>query len=81
MQDGNFDRLVDCFAQVFPGLNRQDIPAATQSNVAAWDSIAQVTLLSLIGEAFAIDLDFEEFEGADSFAAVLKVVSSRTANA
>ena len=81
MQDGNFERLVECFAQVFPGLKRDDIPAATQSNLATWDSIAQITMLSLIGEAFALDLDFEDFEHADSFAAVLEVVSSRTTNA
>jgi acyl carrier protein len=81
MQDSHFERLVGCFEIVFPNLSRKDIPAATHDSVAEWDSIAQVTLLSLIGEAFGIDIDFEEFEGATSFAAILGLVSARTANA
>jgi acyl carrier protein len=81
MRDSYFDRLVGCFEIVFPNLNRSDIPAATHDSVAEWDSIAQVTLLSLIGEAFGIDIDFEEFEGSSSFAAILELVSARTANA
>ncbi len=77
MQDGHHERLVRCFEQVFPDLTQSAIPAATQDNVAAWDSIAQVTLISLIGEEFGIDIDFEEFEDAISFAAVLDVVRAR----
>lgn len=35
--------------------------------MADWDSVAQVTLLTVIGEEFGIEIDFEEFEGATSF--------------
>ena len=35
--------------------------------MADWDSVAQVTLLTVIGEEFGIEVDFEEFEGATSF--------------
>ena len=77
MQNSNTDRLVGCFENVFPGLSRSAILAATHDSVADWDSVAQVTLLSLIGEDFGEDFDFEEFEGANSFAAILEVVSSR----
>ena len=69
-QDVHFDRLVNCFEGVFPGLGRSAVPAATQGSVAAWVSIAQVTLLGLIGEEFGIDIDFDEFEGATSFASI-----------
>jgi acyl carrier protein len=75
------DRLIRCFETVFPNVNPSDIPAATHESLAAWDSIAHVTLLSVIGEEFGIDLDFEEFEGATSFAAILNLVRARTVNA
>jgi acyl carrier protein len=81
MQDPHFERLMGCFEKVFPHLSRSDIPAATHENVAGWDSIAQVTLLSLVGEEFGIEIDFEEFEGSTSFAAILEFVSARSANA
>ena len=81
MQNAHSERLVNCFQQVFPGLSRNAIPAATHESVEAWDSIAHVTLMSLIGEEFGMDIDFEEFEGATSFAAILELVSARTGNA
>jgi len=81
MQDAQFESLVDCFEKVFPNLSRSDISNASHENVAEWDSIAQVTLLSLVGEAFGIEIDFEEIEEATSFAAVLEFVRARIANA
>ena len=77
MQDEHVERLIGCFKQVFPAINPVDIPAATQEGTLAWDSIAQVTLFSLIGEEFGMDLDFEEFADATSFAAVLDLVCAR----
>jgi acyl carrier protein len=81
MQESHFERLTGCFEIVFPNLSRSAIPAATHDSVAEWDSVAQVTLLSLVAEAFGIDIDFEEFEGSTSFAAILEFVNARTANA
>jgi acyl carrier protein len=81
MQDAHFERLIDCFEKVFGELSRSDIPTATQNSIAAWDSIAQVTLLSLVREEFGIDVDFEEFEESTSFAAMLALVNAKTTNA
>ena len=80
MQDAHFERLMGCFEKVFPNLSRSDIPAATHDSVAVWDSVAQLTLLSLVGEEFGIEIDFEEFEGATSFATILEFVRARSAN-
>jgi len=80
MEDVLHERLVRCFERAFPDLNRSDIPTANQSLVSNWDSIAQVTLLSLIGEEFGMEIDFEEFEGATSFEAILNVVRARVSN-
>ena len=80
MNDQSVERLVGCFEQAFPKLNRDAILTATSKTVSEWDSLMQITLLSLIGEAFAIDIDFEEFEGATSFASILELVKARAAN-
>ncbi len=42
-------------------------------------TLAHVTLLSLIGEAFSIDIDFEQFEEATSFAAILDLIRRHAA--
>jgi acyl carrier protein len=78
LPDPQFDQLEKCFEQVFPQLERSRIAQATSQNVEGWDSIAQVTLLSLIGEEFHLELDFEEFEGATSFASILDLIRQRT---
>jgi acyl carrier protein len=81
LRDAQFETLETCFAQVFPNLDRNQIPSATAENVKEWDSIAQVTLLSLTGETFGLELDFEELESATSFAAILELIRQKTANA
>ena len=46
-----------------------------------WDSLAHITLLTVINEEFGVDVDFEEFEGATSFAAILERVERLAARA
>ena len=65
--DNTRTKLAHCFSLVFPNLEPSRIPEASAENVTDWDSIAQVNLLTLIGEEFAMDIDFEDFEGATSF--------------
>ena len=81
MEDEQLERLVGCFSKVFPNLSRAEILSASQETVAAWDSIAHVTLISLIGEEFGVDFDFEDFDEANSFAAFRDRVSERLAHA
>ncbi len=81
MPDAHFERVARCFETVFPNLSPAEIPAASSDSLAAWNSIAQVTLLSLIGEEFGLDIDFEEFEGATSFASILALVRAKTVSA
>jgi len=80
MHDELYERLVNCFKRVFVKLDRSAIPAATHESIAEWDSIAHVTLHSLIVEEFGIDIDFEEFDEATSFSAILDLIRTRTAN-
>jgi len=74
------ERLAKCFRLVFPNLDPEHIPSATAQNLSDWDSVAQVNLLSVIGEEFDMEIDFEEFEGATSFTAIadrLREISAR----
>lgn len=61
------EKLAHCFSLAFPQMDPSQYATANTENTAAWDSVAQVTLLTLIGEEFGIDIDFLEFEGATSF--------------
>jgi len=74
MPDPDQERLARCFERLFPKLSRGAICTADQESVDTWDSIAQVTLVSLIGEEFGLEIDFADFEDATSFPAMLDVV-------
>ncbi|MGO8793618.1 MAG: acyl carrier protein [Candidatus Sulfotelmatobacter sp.] len=69
------ERLSHCFALAFPKLDASRRVTASTENTSGWDSVAQVTLLTLIGEEFGIEVDFEEFEGATSFEALASRIS------
>jgi len=51
-------------------LDSNQYAKASAENTPQWDSLAHVTLLTLIGEEFGREIDFEEFEGATSFEAL-----------
>ena len=74
------EKLAHCFSLAFPKMDPGQYATATAENTSAWDSMAQVTLLTLIGEEFGIDIDFEEFEGATSFEALATRISEISAN-
>ena len=68
-------KLIECFSSVFPNLDPSEITAATVESTSGWDSIAHVTLLTLIGEEFGISVNFERFEDAVSFSAIAALVN------
>ncbi len=65
------ERLIKCFAAVFPDLKPEQIPQASQSWVPEWDSIATVTLLSVLEEEFGVSFDLEELEHLTDFESIL----------
>jgi acyl carrier protein len=69
------ERLVKCFGAVFPDLNEQQILAATPKTVGAWDSVATVTLMTVIEEEFGIQVDADDIEQLLSFDSALAYVS------
>ncbi len=68
--DGVQTKLEECFYLVFPELTPETVSGASDCTVGGWDSMATITLISLIGEKFNVVVDYEYFEGATSFDAI-----------
>ncbi len=66
---------------VFPDLPAEQAPKATTASVPAWDSLAHVTLLSAIGEAFSLDIPPDDFAELTSYAQLAAYVESRLPDA
>ena len=64
------DRLTRCFASVFPAVPPDQIPAASVESVPAWDSLAAVTLIAILEQEFAIQIDLMEMPELTSYHAV-----------
>jgi acyl carrier protein len=71
-------RLINCFQTVFPDLPEQEIPSCSQASVQSWDSVAAITLVSVIEDEFAIQLDFDILPELDSFGRVHEYLSKAT---
>ena len=68
-------RLIKCFQTVFEDLPEREIPRASQQSVAAWDSVASITLVKVVEEEFQIQIDLDHLEGLDSFQRLSDYVS------
>lgn len=64
------DRLVRCFASAFPTLSEKEILAANVALLSDLDSLAGVTLVTLIHEEFGVDVDLEELLELGTFEAI-----------
>ena len=64
------NRLVRCFRAVFPDLPEDAVQTASVDTLARWDSLAMVTLISLVESEFGLQLDPLEVAECDSFAAL-----------
>jgi acyl carrier protein len=70
-------RLADCFAATFSDLPAEDIPRASMATVDGWDSMATITLLSLVEEEFTIRVPPEDILLFTSFDGVLNYLLGR----
>jgi acyl carrier protein len=64
-------RLAKCFAAVFPELSDREIRMASPASVGNWDSLASVTLVSVLEEEFNVEIAPEDVEQLVSFQLVL----------
>lgn len=63
------ERLARCFASVFPTLTPEEVRAASVESVAAWDSLAAVTLVALVEQEFNVKIDLLDLPELSSFVA------------
>jgi len=74
------EKVARCFSNVFPNIREEEIPRASTASLAAWDSVAHVTLLSSIAEEFGLDFELEDFEELVSYALIVDYLESKSAN-
>jgi acyl carrier protein len=65
------NRLVNCFATVFPELDRREIPTVAIGSLASWDSLAGITLISVVEEEFKISISPDDMADLISFELIL----------
>ena len=75
------ERLQECFSTVFPNLSADEIRRSSSASVATWDSLATVTLISLIEEEFGVTIAPDEYEFIVSFDLVNQWLQGKTVNA
>jgi acyl carrier protein len=71
------DRLTRCFASVFPALSAEEIRRAGVESVAAWDSLAAVTLVAVLEQEFDTQIDLMELPDLTSYEAVRNYLEKR----
>jgi len=64
------ERLVRCFASVFPSLAPAEIETASAESIAAWDSLAAVTLVAVVEQEFGVSIDPLDLPELSSFEAL-----------
>ena len=70
-------RLASCFQVVFPDLTEAEVTVASQQTVAAWDSVAAITMLSVIEDEFGLEMDLDDLCELDSFEKVHTYLQKR----
>ena len=64
-------KLQQCFSRVFSGLSPEQMQQASVDSVKNWDSMASITLLSLVSEEFGIEMDVDHFDEFTSYQGIL----------
>lgn len=75
--DETRQRLTNCFQTVFPDLPEAEIATASTSTLAAWDSVAAITLMNVIEDEFGFEMDLDDLADLDSFDKVYSYLQKR----
>jgi len=68
-------RLINCYVAVFPTIKVEHLESVSPTSIEGWDSVATVTLMSVIEEEFGIEIDAEHIESLLSFDSALSQVT------
>jgi acyl carrier protein len=71
------DRLVRCFSSVFPTLSEREIRASNVVALFDLDSLAGVTLVTLIDQEFGVNVDPPDLLELGSFEAVSRFLQKQ----
>ncbi len=72
-------RLLECFRAVFPNASDEELAASSAGTNSSWDSVTQVTLISIVEEDFGIRLPEEQYGELTSFASLLAFLENSPA--
>jgi acyl carrier protein len=61
------ERLKRCFSSTFPAASVSEIETARIDDMPGWDSLRGVTLLAVLEEQFALEMDMEELLALGTF--------------
>ena len=70
-------RLLRCFAAVFPGSSETELAGASLGDVEGWDSVATITLLSLVEEEFGVEFEPQDLERQTSFSKIVEHLKAK----
>ena len=72
------DRLVRCFASVFPTLSEEEIRVSDVVPLVNLDSLAGVTLVTLIDQEFGVNVELPDLLDLGSFGAISQFLRKRS---
>jgi len=70
-------RLLQCFATVFPNLGPDEITQASPASVGNWDSLATINLVSVLEEEFGMQFPPEDLQYLVSYEMILNYLESK----
>lgn len=71
------DRLLRCFAAVFPDMPPAELARASSETTASWNSLSAVTLVAVVEEEFGLSISPMELAELDSFQAFREYISKK----
>lgn len=74
------ERLTKCFLVVFPDIAPEEVVGAATTSLKNWDSVASVTLFSLIEEEFGIVLSLDALDEFNTFQHILSHLERKSAS-
>ena len=69
-------QLIECFTLVFSKVKEDDLLGLNIINCEDWDSVANISLTTIIEESFDITLKTEDLDHLTSFQSILKYIAT-----
>lgn len=70
------NRLMHCFATVFPAAARDEIKVSKFEELPGWDSLRGVTLLAVLDDELGVQMDMDDLLRLETFEALEKEIGN-----